>query len=1076
MPDPGGELGAAPARDAGAELSDLAVVALTFARDAILVLHGGRPLWVTPSVTELLGWRPDELLALTAAELVHPDDLAAVRGIQGLLDQGLPVSGRARLRHKDGSWVWIESHMRPVYDVDGSYRGRSVHSWHDIQDNVAAEHALTEEMHRFRMLAEHASEVLVQGSVDGLVEWVSPSVTAALGWRPDDFVGRRFLTFVHPDDAHSVESVQAQVNRGEVASLDVRLRRPDGGHQWFAIVVRPLFDEQGAVTGRVASWHDNQAAHEARADLAVSAQRMRTVTEFAGELIVELSPSGVCEWASPAAARVVGWPSEALIGQHGDDLVHHDDRAALLETRAAAVAAGAPASARVRFRTQDGDYRWVDTTGNPIMVAGALTGFVSVIRNADEAVAAEGSLRAREAHYEMLANNSSNLSLSRDGMLVWVSPPTAQALGYTPDEMVGRLGDELIHPDDLVGVPAARSRLHHGEPARVRVRLRHRDGTHHWYEIAGRPVVDDENPDVALTVSSWQLIDHEMEAIRQLDRQERRFRLAMSGTPEGMAIVEPEGFRFREVNDALCRMLGHGAGWLLDHCVADVLAPEDRPRDAALRAALLAGAPPSGPTERRLLTAAGDTVEVLHTVGLLRDDDGSPLFFVSHFSDITNRKRSEQQLAHAATHDPLTGLANRVLLVGEIDRALRASARTGAPVSLLLVDLDNFKYVNDSLGHAVGDDLLVAAAHRMSATVRQEDLLCRHGGDEFVVLIDAIDDVNTAVSVARRIVEAFRLPLDTGAEAALTTTASVGIAVAGPGSTPDTLLAEADAAMYRAKAAGRDRIAIFNDDLRQAIDERLRIENDLRLAVDHNALELHYQPEIELQSGRMTAVEALLRWHHPSGRLFVAGQFVEVAEDAGLMHEIGAWVVREALGQAAEWQRGGHDLVVRVNLSARQLAEADLLGMIDGAVGATGVDPAGIAFEITETAIMHNLPVVGANVQAIHERGFALAIDDFGTGYASLTYLSDFPIDVLKLDRSFVSKVADDEFQRRLLAGVIALAASLGATTTAEGIELPEQAEVLEALGCERGQGWLWAKALPAFEIDRLLEQGDPFN
>lgn len=997
-----------------------------------------------------------------------------MRGVQRVLDAGLPASGRARLRRRDGSWAWVESHMRPVYDFDGTYHGRSVHSWSDIGSTLAAEQALEEQAHRFRLLAENASDVVVQGSVEGVVEWVSPSITAALGWPPQDFVGQEFRQFVHPDDLPTVVGAQEELARGNAVEFESRLLRTDGGHHWFGVTARPLFDSTGAVIGRVAAWRDTESEHDVRAALAASEERLRTVTEFAGELIVQVTPDGTCEWASPAAARVVGWDPDALVGQRGDDLVHPDDLPVMLRARLDAAHRGVPAQTRVRFRTESGDHRWVDITANPIVVDGGIRGFVSVIRNAEGAVAEESSLRAREAHYEMLANNSANLSLSRDGMLMWVSPPTARTLGYRPEEMVGRQGDDFIHPDDLAEVPIARARLHEGDPAKVRVRMRHRDESYHWYEISGRPVVDDEHPEVALTVSSWQLVDDEMEVTRRLEQRERQIQLAMSGSPEGMAIVDPVTFRFMEVNDALCRMLGRDEGWLLDHRVADALVPEDQPVDSALRAALLAGSEASGPVERRLVTGSGDIVHALHTVGLLRDGDGSPLFFVSHFSDITDRIHSEAQLAHAATHDPLTGLANRALLVEEIDRALRGSFRTGAPVALLLVDLDNFKFVNDSLGHAVGDALLRAAAGRMSATVREEDLLCRHGGDEFVVLIDALDDVNVAVGVALRIVDAFRQPLNSGSSAGLTTTASVGIAVAGPDSTPDTLLAEADAAMYRAKAAGRDRISVFNDELRQAVDERLRIENDLRLALERNELELFYQPEVDLATGQMHAVEALLRWHHPSGKLMVAGQFVEVAEDTGLMYPIGAWVVREACRQAAVWQATS-DLVVRVNLSARQLAEADLLDQIDDTLRATGADPRRIAFEITETSIMRDLPVVDGNVHGLHERGFELAVDDFGTGYASLTYLSEFPIAVLKLDRSFVSRVADDDFQRRLLAGVIALASSLGATTTAEGIEEQVQADVLRGLGCTHGQGWLWAKALPAFEISALLDRDLPF-
>lgn len=330
MPEQGEELGARPDPGAGlhaggTELSDLEVVALSFLRDAVLVFERGRPLWVSPSVTDLLGWRPEEVLALTAAELVHPDDRESVRGVQRVLDAGLPASGRARLRRRDGSWAWVESHMRPVYDFDGTYHGRSVHSWSDIGSTLAAEQALEEQAHRFRLLAENASDVVVQGSVEGVVEWVSPSITAALGWPPQDFVGQEFRQFVHPDDLPTVVGAQEELARGNAVEFESRLLRTDGGHHWFGVTARPLFDSTGAVIGRVAAWRDTESEHDVRAALAASEERLRTVTEFAGELIVQVTPDGTCEWASPAAARVVGWDPDALVGQRGDDLVHPDD-------------------------------------------------------------------------------------------------------------------------------------------------------------------------------------------------------------------------------------------------------------------------------------------------------------------------------------------------------------------------------------------------------------------------------------------------------------------------------------------------------------------------------------------------------------------------------------------------------------------------------------------------------------------------------------------------------------------------------------------------------------------------------
>jgi EAL domain-containing protein (putative c-di-GMP-specific phosphodiesterase class I) len=324
--------------------------------------------------------------------------------------------------------------------------------------------------------------------------------------------------------------------------------------------------------------------------------------------------------------------------------------------------------------------------------------------------------------------------------------------------------------------------------------------------------------------------------------------------------------------------------------------------------------------------------------------------------------------------------------------------------------------------------------------------------------------------VAQRLVEVFRSPVHVN-HTELFTTASVGISVSRGGTDVDALLAEADTAMYVAKDDGRDRVSLFNDELRAAVTERLRIENGLRHALERDEFRVWYQPEVDLRTGGLTAVEALLRWDRPDGDLYAASSFIEVAEDSGLIVDIGAMVIRRACGQAALWAAAWpeRDFTVRINLSTRQLAEVDLLQTIDEALLATGVDPGRLCFEITETAILRDIPTVDANLQGIHLRGISLAVDDFGTGYASLTYLRQLPISVLKLDRSFVVGIATDDFDRRLVSGVIGLARNLGIMVTAEGVENAQQADMLRALGCRRAQGFLYSKAVSATDIDHLL-------
>ena len=451
--------------------------------------------------------------------------------------------------------------------------------------------------------------------------------------------------------------------------------------------------------------------------------------------------------------------------------------------------------------------------------------------------------------------------------------------------------------------------------------------------------------------------------------------------------------------------------------------------------------------------------------------DGSVAHVISTNRDITDRVVAESALRELATHDPLTGLANRAALVGEIERALSAGRRAGRSTAVLMVDLDRFKNVNDSLGHDAGDRLLTSAAQRLVDEVRGGDLVGRTGGDEFVVVMRDLDDPTEAVRAAQRIVDAFRNPFST-TEGEQFSTASVGVAVASAASEPADLIREADTAMYVAKADGRDRMSVFNEELRAAVTHRLAIEGDLRHALERGQLAVWYQPEVDLVTGTVIAVEALLRWHHPSGELLTADRFVDVAEETGLILDIGDWVLREACLQAAAWSaiRVGRPLTVRVNVSALQLAESGLLDAIDDALGHSGLDPTHLCLEITETALLHDSQAARDNLVGIRDRGIRIAIDDFGAGYGSLTYLRRYPIDVLKIDRSFITSITSNEHDHRLVGAVIALAHHLELSVTAEGVENEEQAASLRALGCPGAQGFLYSGAIPAEQVLSVLD------
>jgi diguanylate cyclase (GGDEF)-like protein len=429
----------------------------------------------------------------------------------------------------------------------------------------------------------------------------------------------------------------------------------------------------------------------------------------------------------------------------------------------------------------------------------------------------------------------------------------------------------------------------------------------------------------------------------------------------------------------------------------------------------------------------------------------------------------DEQLAHRVTHDPLTDLPNRSLFLDRLELALARLQRHRASIAVLFIDLDNFKVVNDSLGHGAGDELLVEIADRLRHAMRPSDTVARFGGDEFVVLCEDIKEARDAMLVGQRIVEASAEPVDLAGRE-MFVTASVGIALAlDPDATPETLLRDADAAMYRAKERGPGRVEVFDEALRARILERMELENGLRRAVQRGELVVHYQPEIALEDQRVTGFEALVRWDHPERGLLQPVHFMQIAEETGLIVEIGAFVLREACRQAAEWRAWGAELDVAVNVSARQLIQPDFLDLVKGALEENALPADALCLEITESAVMRDPEVVLATLSVVKELGVKIALDDFGVGFSSLTQLRELlPLHALKVDRSFIRGLEDNR-NSAIVAAVVMMATTLGVTAIAEGVETEEQLAQARALGCDSSQGYFFTAPGPAASMSELL-------
>jgi diguanylate cyclase (GGDEF)-like protein/PAS domain S-box-containing protein len=521
-------------------------------------------------------------------------------------------------------------------------------------------------------------------------------------------------------------------------------------------------------------------------------------------------------------------------------------------------------------------------------------------------------------------------------------------------------------------------------------------------------------------------------------------------------------------------MLGYAPEeWLVDReFFVKLLHPDDRERVLAENKRTNESGKPFE-AEYRLIARDGRTVWVHDEAVLVKDEGGRPLFWQGVMTDMTERKGLEERLWHQALHDPLTDLPNRALLMDRLGHALARAERRGKKVAILFMDLDNFKHVNDSLGHKAGDRLLVEVAGRLRECMRAEDTVARLGGDEFVVLLEDLDDVEDAANVAREIAQALQSPILVDTQEVFVTT-SIGIAFgASSEDHVETLLREADVAMYRAKDGGKNRHVVYRQEMAGFASKRLTLERDLRRALQREEFVVYYQPKVLIGSGEIVGMEALVRWEHPERGLLPPSEFVSFAEETGLIMPVGRWVLGEACRQAKGWQEHNSNdlrLAICVNLSAPQFQSHDLVGEVAGALEEAGLDASSLVLEITEDAAMEDAPATMATLHALKDLGVRLAIDDFGTGYSSLSYLKRFPVDIIKVDRSIVEGLGQDRGDSAIVSATIALAHALGLEVTAEGVETAEQAAELHALGCDFGQGDYWWRPHPADEAAAILE------
>ncbi|MDB4951728.1 MAG: hypothetical protein JWM27_4377 [Gemmatimonadetes bacterium] len=939
----------------------------------------------------------------------------------------------------------------------------------ELAERRRAEAALQEAVERYRLIGRATNDTIWEFEFGtGAGGW-NEGIHTMFGYGPeaaDAGVGW-WRERIHPDDLERVERVMDEAVAGGRSSFttEYRFRHADGA--WVTVLDRAHIarDAEGRpvrVVGAMFDLTDRQRADEA---LRESERQFRALAETVAAATF-IYQGAVFAYVNRAAEELTGFTADELVGTAFWDLVHPDQREAVMR-RGMARQRGEEVPPRYEFRIvrKDGEERWVEFTAGAIQFRGGPAALGTAF-DVTPHKRAEEALRRQALAFENLYD--AVIITDVEGRITAWNPAAARIYGFAEAEVLGRTVALWLHPDDGAAVDAQiNAALEREGRWNGEIRFVRRDGREGVSETSVVPVYDAAGVRLGSLGVNRDITDRRR-AEEALRTSEERYRTLFQESRDAIYMTSTDG-RFVDANQAMLDLFGYGRQELLAMGALDLYAhaaDRERFQDEIARVGYVRD------YEVRLAHRDGQAVECLLSASLRRSPAGEMLGYQGIIHDITERKRAEDQLAYGALHDALTGLPNRALFVDRLTHAIDRVRRAGdAHFAVLFLDLDRFKVINDSLGHSVGDELLNAMARRLEATLSPGDTVARFGGDEFTVLVEPVAGALDASHVAERILHALSAPFALDRHEVFAS-ASVGIALSTTGhADPEELLRNADAALSRAKALGKSRYEVFDRAMHAEALGRLQMEMDLRRAVERGEFRVFYQPVVELATGRIAGFEALLRWMHPERGMIPPAEFIPVAEETGLILPLGRWVIEQACRDAGAWvrARGQPPATVGVNLSVKQFTQVDLVEHVERTLAATGLPASRLKLEITESVILEDAEPAKGMLARLRALGVELHMDDFGTGYSSLGYLHRFPLDALKVDRSFVMRMVEEPRNAKLVQAIVTLAHNLGVRVVAEGIDQPAQLVALREMGCDFGQGYLFSPPVPRIEADAML-------
>ena len=890
-----------------------------------------------------------------------------------------------------------------------------------------------------------------------------------------------YIDLIPQEDRSMVEHLFRQVLDGHIApeAMRHRIRWPDGSLHWLEISGHLQTDSNGRkqIFGVIRDITQQQEQEQA---LRESQERLTLALESANLGTWDWHiPSGTL-YGSPRAASLHDLSGKFFQGEFNEFFQHvpEEDRKIMRQAYRDAVD-GSKRNYQVTYRTRlrNGEMRYLESTaklyrdsqGEPLRMAGILIDIT-------ERVQREQRLAASEEKFASLFQASPDpICVTRisDGVFIEVNPSFCQTFGWQPEAIVGRSSMEVSFWGDRHQRERLAKKLHQQQGlSNEEVRYRTSSGQELTCVISSRFIHVDGQLCITTTFRD---ITERQQAEAALKASQEKFAKAFHSSPDAITITERDSGRFIEVNEGFYRLTGYSAKEVIGISTMDINVwanPEERARmieqvqrEGHAHPLEMHGQHRDGSI--KLVEVSVEPIELNNTPCLLLTA-----------RDIGELKAAQAQVQHLAYHDPLTNLPNRALLMDRLSQQIALLRRHNLRGALLFLDLDHFKHINDSLGHPVGDTVLKIITARLEASVRLEDTVARLGGDEFVVLLSGLEGSRELVEekvrgLADTLRELLAEPMSLDGQR-LQVTPSIGVAlIPDHGATPADLLKRADIALYRAKDSGRNTTQLFHTTMQKAASERLRMENDLRLALARGELALHFQPQVDARDNRIVGAEVLLRWHHPQLGQQPPAQFIQVLEESGLILEVGSWILDEACDACARMLGDGlidaDDFSLCVNISPRQFRQNDFVGRVLRSLDDYRLPRQMLKLEITEGIVIQNLEDTISKMRELKRYGVSFAMDDFGTGYSSLTYLKRLPVDALKIDQTFVRDAPVDLNDAEIVRAIVAMARSLDLAVIAEGVELTEQLEFLERLGCHLYQGYLHSRPLPLPEFRQML-------